>query len=152
MSETSRSDCSRAARNTRATASPAGSTSRICLASVMLAVPRTRAYIGARRARACSSSSRMTMAAPSASTSPLRSLSKGLLASAGGPSHLERAPRARKASRFPGDSGVSVPPAITTVASPRRIFSAAHATESRPATHAVPIDQTCPCPLAWIAT
>src|SRR5713226_6728795 len=84
------------------------------------------------------------IAAPSARTKPLLSLSNGRLASAGRPDQLDRAPRARNASMEAAESGVSVAPARTAAAAQRSIFSAAHATASRPATQAVAMLAVCP--------
>ena len=81
------------------------------------------AYIFAPRATACSYSSRMSVAAPSAITKPSRLLLKGRDAPLGSSLRTDRACIALKPPTPVGHIAASAPPAITTSARPRRIWS-----------------------------
>src|ERR1019366_4090650 len=73
--------------------------------------------MGAPRRRACSSSSRTRMPAPSPMTKPSRSLSQGRLARAGSSLRVERARMAANPPTPMGVMAASAPPAIITSAS-----------------------------------
>ena len=85
------------------------------------------------RARANSSSSRTSVAAPSASTKPSRSASNGREARSGVSLYfVDSAREAWKAARPMRVTQASAPPLIMATASPRRIASRAVPTASAP--------------------
>src|SRR5882762_3230150 len=86
-------------------------------ASPLMPYPAISARIGAPRRRACSSSSRIRIPAPSPITKPSRSLSHGRLARVGSSLRVERARIAAKPPTPIGVMAASEPPAIITSAS-----------------------------------
>ena len=109
-----------------------------------LAKPAIWAYGCAPRPRACSSSSRTNIAAPSPSTNPLRLRSKGRAAVVGSSLRGVVARIASKHATVIGEIGASVAPATITSAVPSRIRSTACPTESRPEVQPVEIRLTGP--------
>src|SRR6266851_396878 len=93
----------------------------------------------ASRRRARSSSSRMSTPAPSPTTNPSRSLSKGRLARSGSSLRVESARNAPKPPIPIGVIAASDPPAIMMSASPRRMISKASPIACADAEHAVQV-------------
>src|ERR1700733_4559111 len=93
----------------------------------------------ASRARACSSSSKTRMPAPSPTTNPSRSLSNGRQACSGSALRVESARIAAKPPTPMGVIAASAPPAITTSASSRSMVRKALPTECALVVHAVDV-------------
>jgi len=98
--------------------------SRLC-ASALAAPPRNRASTPAPRAAAPSDRSSTSAAAPSPSTNPSRSASKGRLARAPRSLRVESAPRLAKPLSVVPASGMSAPPATAQSMRPSRMASSA---------------------------